>query len=370
MFAHAFAIGNDWQDLCAELVTRLGPLPAGASLGFVYASDRLVDQLGALVAALRIKTGVPHWVGSLGSGICSTGVESYDEPAAAVMITDLGLERFRLIPTASRDFQEFLAATAAWRARNLATLAVVHGDPSNNRTPALIEALADGLDGGWLVGGLTSSTGKLLQVADAPVSGGLSGVLLAGDVTVVTGLTQSCSLLGHRHTIGSCRRNVIATLDERPALDVLREELGGVTNSELARLGGVAFAALPVTGSDTGDYLVRHLVGIDPDAGLVAIGDLVEPGQALQFARRDQESASEDLLRMLRDLKRRLPGPAKGALYHTCLGRGRHLFGEGSAELRLVEREMGAIPLAGFYANGEISHRRLYGYTGVLTVFC
>ena len=370
MFAQAFSTGDDWQAICAGLVDGLGPLPATPGLGFLYASDALADQLGALVSGLRIKTGVPHWVGSLGSGICSTGLESYDAPAAAVMVTDLDPERFRLIPSARRDFTAFLADSAAWRMRRLATVAVVHGDPSNGRTPRLIEDLADGLDGGYLVGGLTSSAGRLLQVADEPVDGGVSGVLLAGDVPFVTGLTQGCSLIGRRHTVGTSRRNVIATLDDRPALEVLREALGGVTDAELARMGGQVFAALPVAGSDTADYLVRNLVGIDPDQGLVAIGDLVEPGRVIQFARRDRESARADLLRMVRDLKRRLPGAAKGALYHTCLGRGRHLFGDGSAELRLIEQELGPVPLVGFYANGEISHRRLYGYTGVLSVFC
>jgi hypothetical protein len=64
MFPHAFATGGDWQAICAGLLDRLGTLPAGAALGFVYASDALADQLGALVAGLRIKTGVRHWVGS------------------------------------------------------------------------------------------------------------------------------------------------------------------------------------------------------------------------------------------------------------------------------------------------------------------
>jgi small ligand-binding sensory domain FIST len=370
VFPHAFASGGDWQAILAELVARLGPLPAPAGLGFVYASDALADDLGALVSGLRIKTGVPHWVGSLGSGVCGTGRESYDQPAAAAMVTDLDPERFQVIPSTRRDFAEFLARTLEWRARRLASIAVVHGDPSNGRTPAMIEALADGLDGGYLVGGLTSSAGRLLQVADEPVSGGVSGVLLAGDVPFVTGLTQGCSLLGERHRVGECRRNVVATLDGRPALDVLRETLGGVTDAELARMGGQVFVALPVTGSDRADYLVRNLVGIDPDQGLVAIGDLVETGQPIWFARRDRDSAHADLVRMVTDLKRRLPGPAKGALYHTCLGRGRHLFGDDSAELRVIERELGPVPLVGFYANGEISHRRLYGYTGVLSVFC
>jgi len=370
VFPHAFAIGDDWQGLCATLAERLGPIPSGAGLGFVYASDHLADQLASLISGLRIKTGVPHWVGSLGRAICSTGRESYDEAAVAVMVTDLATERFRLIPSTSRDFTPFLSATASWRAQSLATFAVVHGDPSNGRTPELVEALADGLEGGWLIGGLTSSAGPLLQVADAPVSGGVSGVLLAGDVPVATGLTQGCSLLGRRHTISSARRNVLATVDGRPALDVLREELGGVSDTELARMGGMVFAALPVAGSDTGDYLIRDLVGVDPDQGAIAVGDLIEAGEPIQFARRDLESARNDLRRMLCDLKRRLPGPVKGALYHSCVGRGLHLFGEDSAELRLIEAELGPVPLVGFYANGEISHRRLYGYTGVLTVFC
>jgi small ligand-binding sensory domain FIST len=72
---------------------------------------------------------------------------------------------------------------------------------------------------------------------------------------------------------------------------------------------------------------------------------------------------------MVLQLRDRLPGPARGGLYHTCLGRGRHLFGEASAELSLIRDLLGDVPLAGFYANGEISHNRLYGYTGVLTLF-
>jgi small ligand-binding sensory domain FIST len=72
---------------------------------------------------------------------------------------------------------------------------------------------------------------------------------------------------------------------------------------------------------------------------------------------------------MITSLKKRLSGGPRGALYHSCLGRGRHLFGDDSAEMRLIRELLGDVPLAGFYANGEISHNRLYGYTGVLTLF-
>jgi small ligand-binding sensory domain FIST len=114
---------------------------------------------------------------------------------------------------------------------------------------------------------------------------------------------------------------------------------------------------------------VRNLIGIDPDRGLVAIGDLVNPGMEIQFARRDANTARDDLQRTVSTLLERLPGPPRGGLYHTCLGRGRHLFGEESAELKLIGDLLGDVPLTGFYANGEISYNRLYGYTGVLTLF-
>jgi len=96
---------------------------------------------------------------------------------------------------------------------------------------------------------------------------------------------------------------------------------------------------------------------------------MLSPGMEIQFARRDADTAREDLRHMIESLKSRLPGAPRGALYHSCLGRGRNLFGDDSAELRLVGELLGQVPLAGFYANGEISHNRLYGYTGVLTLF-
>ena len=71
---------------------------------------------------------------------------------------------------------------------------------------------------------------------------------------------------------------------------------------------------------------------------------------------------------MLRELKARAPQP-KGGVYYTCVGRGPNLFGAESGELRIIQEELGDLPLTGFYCNGEISHNRLYGYTGVLTLF-
>ena len=59
----------------------------------------------------------------------------------------------------------------------------------------------------------------------------------------------------------------------------------------------------------------------------------------------------------------------RGAIYISCAGRGGPHFGAPSAELQLIKKSLGDVPLTGFFAGGEIAHQNLYGYTGVLTVF-
>jgi small ligand-binding sensory domain FIST len=186
---------------------------------------------------------------------------------------------------------------------------------------------------------------------------------------VISGLTQGCTPLSVKHTITKCEGNLLGELDGRPALDVFREDIGEVLSKDLSRVAGYIFAGLPVPGSDTGDYLVRNLIGIDPEAKLLAIGDILEDDAPLMFCRRDGDTAREDMLRMLGDLGRRAGGQIKGGLYYSCLGRGRNQFGENSEELQMIRDQLGDFPLVGFFTNGEISHNLLYGYTGVLTLF-
>ena len=126
---------------------------------------------------------------------------------------------------------------------------------------------------------------------------------------------------------------------------------------------------LPVPGSDTGDYLVRNLMGVDPRNKLLAIGAPVEVGMPLMFCRRNADAARTDMLRMLGTLRPHLHAAPRAGLYFSCLGRGRHLFGDAGVELRTIRETLGEFPLAGFFANGEISHDRLYAYTGVLVLF-
>ncbi|MGH8675619.1 MAG: FIST C-terminal domain-containing protein, partial [Burkholderiales bacterium] len=98
-------------------------------------------------------------------------------------------------------------------------------------------------------------------------------------------------------------------------------------------------------------------------------GDTVERNAEILFCKRDSSSAREDLARILAEMREAMPAPARGGLYFSCVGRGEHMFGRRGAELEQVREALGDVPVVGFFCSGEISHDRLYGYTGVLTLF-
>jgi len=364
--AHAGA--PRWQDAVETCLERLGTLPDGGNLGFVYVTDHFADALGEVVARLRSDTGIAHWVGTVGLGVCAPGVEYFDTPAMTLLAGRFPQDTFRVFSGVVSDLDAFEREHGAWCDDVEPRFGVVHADPGNGSIPALIEALCRRMGEGFLVGGLASSRGATPQVADALVQGGMSGVLFAPQVAVATRLTQGCSPLGPRREITRARANVLLELDARPALDVFYEDIGEILTRHPEQIGARVFAGLPVAGSDTGDYLVRNLVGADPQGRALAVAEQVEEGASIIFCQRDAPSAERDLRRMLAELARHAGEPAKAGLYHTCLARGPNLFAP-AEELTIIESALGAFPLAGFFGNGEISHDRLYGYTGVLTLF-
>jgi small ligand-binding sensory domain FIST len=363
-----------WATVAKGCLEALGELPEGANLGFVYATEALADDLGSIVTFLRERSGIARWVGTVGLGVVASGIEYYDRPALSMLVTALPEDAFRAFAPVSAapgegGLQAFAAAHGDWIARHRPILGVVHGDPRNPAVIDIVEGLA-ATTSAFLVGGLTASQGEMPQVAGDVADGGVSGVLLSSEQMVVSGLSQGCTPIGESYVITEVDgpQGVVKSLDDRPAVEVLREAVGELLARDLRRIGGYIFAALPIPGSDTGDYLVRNLIGLDLERGWLQIGAEFKVGDRLRFCRRDHQTARADLKRMLEDLRERAGGAPRGALYFSCVARGRHLFGPRSEELKLIRETFGDMPLTGFFANGEICNNRLYGYTGVLTL--
>ena len=375
-FAAAFAEG-DPATLASRLVAQLPP-EQGTTLGVLYVSEPAAQALPLVLGELASATGIADWVGGVGLGVCAAGQESYERPAAAVMTAALPGDKFRLFAATSDPGADLPRHHARWIESVQPSLALVHGDP---RCPDLLRATVDAASasGAFLVGGLMShrcpdplvagEIGNGRRAADALGHAGVAGLLLAPEVAVATGLTQGCSPIGPVRRIDEARDNIVMAIDGRPALAAFYEDIGPELAQDPRRLGALIFAGLPVPGSDTGDYLVRNLMAIDPRQGWIVLGAEVAPGDPILFCRRDPDSAKKDLGRMLHQLKGRLPGPPKAGIYVSCIARGAALFGEPGVESGLIREVLGDFPLIGFFANGEISRDRLYGHTGVLTLF-
>jgi len=367
-FRAAYGAGDDWRDSLEACLGALDAPPAGANLGLVYATDLVADHLGDMVERLRAATGIADWLGTVGTGVSACGLELHDRPAVAVLAGAFPAGAVRLFEPVSESLGPFAARHGAWIAERGPYFGIVHGDP---RTPGLADLLAglSAASASFLVGGLSASRGEMCQVAGTVAHGGLSGALFAPDLKVVTGLSQGCTPIGPRRTVSDAAANVVKTIDGRPAAEVFIDDIGELLARDLRRIGGYIYVAFPIAESDTGDYLVRNLTGVDVDKGWLEVGHLVAAGDPIQFCRRDHKAAVKDLERMLADVKRRAGGPPRAGLYVACVARGPNLFGSESEELRLIRDALGEFPLVGFFANGEICHDRLYGYTGVLALF-
>lgn len=364
-FRYGHATGTDWREAANNALQQIGS--GTGTLGFLYVTDAIAEHYGDVLALARERTGVTHWVGATGVGVCAMGVEYMDQPAVAAMVGEFDNDSFRVFSGVTND--KDAAKVALECGGSPPNFALVHADPQTEGMDKVVAALAKRVESGFLVGGLVSSRGQNVHAADIVVEGGVSGVAFSDSVIIATRLTQGCSPIGPRRVVTGCQRNVLISLDNKPAFDVFLEDIGEKLAGDLNRVGGHVFAGLSVAGSDTGDYLARNLVGIDTQSKLIAIGDYLKKGDGLMFCRRDAKTARDDMARMLESIQQGLYSRPKAGVYYSCLGRGEALFGKGRGELKMIKDVFGDIPLVGFFCNGEISHNRLYGYTGVLTLF-
>ena len=393
-FRHGHAAHPDWRAAVELVLAQTGSHDASgdaragpATLGFVYVTPPYADAMDAIVAMLRSRTGVADWTGAVGHAICATGAEYLAEPAISVLLGAFPAGSTRLFSGRRRppaiDERAPSGAVAAHAA-------LVHADPNTPDLAELIVDMAGKTTSGSIFGGLGSGEAVAArQVAGELVTGGLSGVVFAGDVPMLTRITQGCSAIAGEHIVSACDAQFLQTLDGQPALDVLLSDLGVDERVRASRDGDALLRAMPAgrlrsgllvglapaagaSGPDLGDHLVRNVVGIDPRQRVVAIAAEPRPGDRLVFCTRDAQAARRDLVRICTELREELETrgvAARGALYVSCVARGASLFGAMSTELELIATNLGPLPLAGFYANGEIAGERLLGHTGVLTLF-
>lgn len=248
-------------------------------------------------------------------------------------------------------------------------------DPFSFPVDALLERLDQDRPGLAVVGGLASAArapgGNRLVFNDQVVTEGAVGAFLGAGVEIATIVSQGCRPVGTPLVVTKAEGNVVYELAGRPALERLQEVAATLSDddrrlmSELVQLGRVIDETK--LDFDRGDFLVRTVVGADPEVGALAVGDVVDVGSTTQFQVRDAHSADEDLRHLVAERR------ADGALLFTCNGRGRNLFGTPDHDAGIVSDNLGGAPLAGMFCAGEIGpiggHSFLHGFTASVVLF-
>jgi small ligand-binding sensory domain FIST len=209
------------------------------------------------------------------------------------------------------------------------------------------------------------------------VSNAVSGVLLSGPIAHSVGVTQSCLPLGRPHRITAAEGNAIRSLDGRPAVRSLIESLAGPCGDltdDLHRLASHVFVGLPTAESSSwkhGDYIVRSILGVDPDDGAVYVGCEVREGDTIGFMLRDPAGAREDLKAMLECSAPSGRHPALG-FYFNCCARGAGLYGMPEIDTAYIRNALPALPVVGFFGFSEIAPggagTRCHNYSGVMAL--
>ncbi len=393
------------EEVVAQAQSALG---SEANLGFVFISSAFASEYSRLLPLINEKLPGVSIVGCSGGGIVGVtprgkAREVEGEPALNLTLAYLPDVKVKPFYVSATDLPDLDSPPDAW--------ASLLGVPASDEPSFVILAdlsgindLLQGLDfaypGAAKVGGLASS-GMMGGASTALFCGtrfyreGAVGVALSGNIVLDTIVAQGCRPIGQPYWIAEGERNIllamkeddgsggIPTLDRCPPnrtpLELLQELVQNLSEDDrqLAQQNhifvGVAQNEFKQV-LEPGDFLIRNLLGVDPRLGALAIGDVIRPGQRIQFHLRDAETSAEDLDLLLRRYEQASgskPAPV-GALMFSCLGRGEALYGEPNFDSGLFAQHVGEFAIGGFFCNGEIgpvgNSTFLHGYTSVFGI--
>ena len=382
----AIARHPDWREALADLIGQI-PLLSGeheVHLALLFASAEYRPEFPDLVARARQLTGARLLVGCSGQGVIGAGKEIQEEPALALLALSLPGAELTAVHLSQEDL-ELCRAPQDWhRLTGVAPGAsawLVFADPFTMDAEALLESMSAAYPGTPLVGGLASGDPRLrgthLFLNGEVYDRGAVALALGGAYSVRTIVSQGAAPIGETWTITGAQGNIIETIAQRPAYQVLADTLQALSPEMRQRaqrnlLVGLAMDERRVE-FRRGDFLIRNLLGIDPERGTLAVGALPWVGQTLQFQLRDPAAADEDLRELLERVRTELgPRQPVGALLCSCNGRGVGLFGTPDHDARTLADFLGPIPTAGFFCNGEIgpvgARNFLHGFTASIAL--
>lgn len=388
-----FAVSGHWQGEFNEEKLRAWAQGLRArlraervSLGLLFLTPDYYPHAPQLLEILRVHAQIPLLLGCSSSSLIIGGREIEDAAGVVLSLYSFPGAVLRGIHV-SQDQIELSPAPEAWHAATGLKPDEVNGwlvlaDPFSLDAESLLRQWNDAYPQKPVQGGLASGTPgqqntQLYLNGDVHEEGAVA-VAFGGQIELLSLISQGCTPIGETWTITRAERNFIHDIANRPAYEVLAQTFEKLPAAEQEKARGNLFIGLVVNEYleefHRGDFLVRNLLGGDPNSGSLAVGALPRPGQTIQFHRRDAAAATEDMIELLERLRTKVAGrKIYGGCLFNCNGRGHRLFGHPNHDAGLVQEKVGPLELTGFFCNGEIgpvgAKNFVHGYTASLALF-
>jgi small ligand-binding sensory domain FIST len=385
-FASALSTRPDPMAAVAQVCDRAREQLAGTpDLAVLFVSADRADVCDEMAADVCDRLNTDRLIGCTGESIVGIGREVEGQPALSLWTARLpGTDVlpmhlvFERTPEGGTVLGWPDALMEAWPTP--ATLLLL-GEPFSFPADFLLERVNEDHPGVAVLGGMASGASapgeSRLLLGQRTYTAGAVGVLLSGAVRVRSIVSQGCRPVGKHFVVTKAERNVVHELGGKPAVVQLHDILVELPTheQELVRRG-LHLGRVVSEYQDRfepGDFLVRNVLGIDPESGALVIGDFIRVGQTVKFHIRDSKTADADLRQMLAAARRAGVQDACGALLFSCNGRGTRLFPEPHHDATAIRAALGEIPLAGFFAAGELGpvggRNFVHGFTASIALF-
>lgn len=382
IFASALSTHSDAEEAVHDVIAQLHAHGPAFDFATIFYTSALMGDADSIAQTLIEEFDVPCLVGVSCEGVVAGATEIESGTGLSVMAGRLPGVRAHAFHVGHDQWEAALSDDEAFGdhfgvgPETRAILAM--GDPWSTPINPLLtkaDAYAPHVP---LIGGIASGARhpkqNVLMFNDARFDNGMVGISLSGAVNVETVVSQGCRPIGRPLIVTRGANNIIETLGGKPALTALEELVNTLSDEDKKLLGtGLLIGSAISEYKETfarGDFLVRSIIGVDEKTKSMGVGDRVRVGQTVQFHVRDAATAHEDLNLLLTTRKTRKPA---GALLFTCNGRGTRLFTDPHHDAQASQHLMPGVPLAGFFAAGEIGpvagRNFIHGHTASFALF-
>ena len=360
---------------------------ASPDLGVVFVSPHFSAEYESIPRMVRDALAPRVLFGCSAGGVIGGGQEVEQRPGLSVTaahLPEVDLFPFYLkgdeLPDqdASPDAWEEILKVQSENDPRFLLLLDPFGFPAQDLIMGLDYAFSRSVKVGGMASGGHQRGDNALFLGDQVYRSGAIGIALQGNVAVDTIVAQGCRPVGQLMTVTKSQQNLLVELDDRPPLEVVRELFTSSSERDQELMQNSLFLGVVmddfIEEPRQGDFLIRNIMGLDGRTGVMAIGETLREGMRVQFHLRDALTSAEDLSALLtRYASEKGTDLCEGALMFSCLGRGQYLYGRPDHDTDLFREKVGAMPLGGFFCNGEIGQvggtTFLHGYTSSFGIF-